>query len=267
MKKLGFTWWPKDWAASQKVQSMDIIERGVYRELIDLVMDAEAPIKNNLKLWARLWRIDETKLSQVLDLLQELEAIEIHGIMIWVPSCEQRLSKTIPQREASRENGKKGGRPPKEDNPDETQQKPRINPTGLQQKRKQQQKQQPKQKESIFEFDEFWNTYDKKEDTAKCRARYEKLNEADRETIKNKLPAYIEATPDKQFRKNPLTWINGKCWLDEVVKKQPQQNNYQPPHAHPMQAAYDAAPRNANGKISFETANGIWFEGRTGKDD
>ena len=73
-KKLGYTWWPKDWAASQKVQSLNITERGVYRELIDLVMDQETPIKPNIKLWSRLWRIDENKLNAVLTLLYDIEA-------------------------------------------------------------------------------------------------------------------------------------------------------------------------------------------------
>ena len=123
MGKLGYTWWPKDWAASQKVQSLDIIERGVYRELIDLVMDHEEPIKPNIKLWSRLWRIDESKLIEVLSLLGEIGATENTDGCIWIPSVEQRLSKTKSRRENSRNNGKKGGRPPKI-NPKETQKKP-----------------------------------------------------------------------------------------------------------------------------------------------
>lgn len=27
---------------------------------------------------------------------------------------------------------------------------------------------------------------------------------------------YVKSTPDKQFRKNPQTWLNGQCWNDEV---------------------------------------------------
>ncbi|MFN9902044.1 MAG: hypothetical protein ACK55Z_25340, partial [bacterium] len=27
---------------------------------------------------------------------------------------------------------------------------------------------------------------------------------------------YIKSTPDVKFRKNPLTWLNGKCWEDEI---------------------------------------------------
>ena len=124
-KRLGFTWWPKDWASSQKVQSMNIIERGIYRELIDLVMDAEEAIKLNKTLWTRLWRIDEDQISAALDYLEELGAIELHGDKLWIPSCENRLGETMKKRDSARENGAKGGRPPKEvNNPEETQKKP-----------------------------------------------------------------------------------------------------------------------------------------------
>ena len=69
---------------------------------------------------------------------------------------------------------------------------------------------------SCFSFDEFWNLYNKKVDTAKCKDKYSKLSESDREKIKTTLPNYLATTTDIKFRKNPLTYLNGKCWLDEV---------------------------------------------------
>ena len=38
-----------------------------------------------------------------------------------------------------------------------------------------------------------------------------------KEKIFETLPAYIRSTPDVQFRKDPLTYLNGKCWEDEIV--------------------------------------------------
>jgi hypothetical protein len=32
-------------------------------------------------------------------------------------------------------------------------------------------------------------------------------------------PAYVESTPDKAYRKDPLTYLNGKCWNDEIIMK------------------------------------------------
>lgn len=69
---------------------------------------------------------------------------------------------------------------------------------------------------TIYSFESFWDDYGKKIDTAKCKDKYSKLSESDREKIKNNLPNYLATTNDVKFRKNPLTYLNGKCWLDEV---------------------------------------------------
>lgn len=68
----------------------------------------------------------------------------------------------------------------------------------------------------IYSFDEFWSTYDKSVDKQKCKTKFEKLSHEVKLKIKEVLPLYIQSTPDKQFRKNPQTWLNGQCWNDEV---------------------------------------------------
>lgn len=68
----------------------------------------------------------------------------------------------------------------------------------------------------IYSFDEFWSTYDKSVDKQKCKTKFEKLSNEVKLKIKEVLPLYIQSTPDKQFRKNPQTWLNGQCWNDEV---------------------------------------------------
>ena len=70
---------------------------------------------------------------------------------------------------------------------------------------------------SVFPFEEFWRIYDKKLERARCLRKYAAIPERDRGLIRQKLPAYVEATPDPQYRKNPLSWLNGQCWLDEMV--------------------------------------------------
>lgn len=69
---------------------------------------------------------------------------------------------------------------------------------------------------TIYSFTDFWNDYAKKVDTKKCEDKYSKLSEDARAKIKVHISKYIASTPDVQFRKNPLTYLNGKCWLDEV---------------------------------------------------
>ena len=72
---------------------------------------------------------------------------------------------------------------------------------------------------TIYSFDDFWNFYNKKVDTKKCKDKFEKLSDKELEQIKSTLPDYIASTPDVQFRKNPLTYLNGKCWQDEIKKE------------------------------------------------
>lgn len=62
----------------------------------------------------------------------------------------------------------------------------------------------------------FWDLYDKKIDQKKCIEKWSKLNESEKKKIFETLPAYIKSKPDKQYRKNPLTYLNGRCWEDEI---------------------------------------------------
>lgn len=65
-------------------------------------------------------------------------------------------------------------------------------------------------------FSDFWNIYDKKKDTAKCEKKWLSLTDNERELIMAHIPAYVKSTPDKKYRKNPMTYFSGKCWLDEI---------------------------------------------------
>ena len=44
-----------------------------------------------------------------------------------------------------------------------------------------------------------------------------KLTDAEINQALDKVDAYVASTPYVQFRKNPLTWLNGKCWNDEII--------------------------------------------------
>ena len=72
---------------------------------------------------------------------------------------------------------------------------------------------------SDFDFDLFWNLYDKKVgDKNKLQKKWNKLTELEKETALNYIPKYKESQPDKQFRKNPETFLNNKSWFDEIIK-------------------------------------------------
>ncbi|MHA1305067.1 MAG: hypothetical protein ACTSPI_15325, partial [Candidatus Heimdallarchaeaceae archaeon] len=39
----------------------------------------------------------------------------------------------------------------------------------------------------------------------------------ERKEINIEFKAYVNTTPDKKYRKHPLTWLNGECWKDDVI--------------------------------------------------
>lgn len=67
-------------------------------------------------------------------------------------------------------------------------------------------------------FDAFWNLYDKKMGKVKVKAKWDKLSKADKKAIMDYLPRYVESTPDKQYRKHPLTFLNQEGWNDEIIE-------------------------------------------------
>lgn len=70
-------------------------------------------------------------------------------------------------------------------------------------------------------FDIFWNLYDKKVgDKKKLEKKWNSLSDIDRNKIIEYIPEYIKSKPDKQFRKDPQTFLNNKSWNDEIINKE-----------------------------------------------
>jgi hypothetical protein len=74
------------------------------------------------------------------------------------------------------------------------------------------------QKPINIPFSDFWDLYDKKRSAEKCEKKWSKLSDADREAIMAYLPEYISSTPVKDYRKDPMTFLNNKSWKDEILK-------------------------------------------------
>lgn len=75
---------------------------------------------------------------------------------------------------------------------------------------------EPKKEDILFE--KFWEMYAKKTDRKKCLGKFNRLKQSDIDSIFEKLPAYLESTPDPQYRKNPGTYLNNESWKNEIVK-------------------------------------------------
>ncbi len=67
------------------------------------------------------------------------------------------------------------------------------------------------------QFKKFWDLYGKKVDNQKCKKKFLRLSEKDINKIFEVIKDYINSTPDVKYRKNPLTWLNGECWKDEII--------------------------------------------------
>ena len=84
---------------------------------------------------------------------------------------------------------------------------------------------------TIYSFDEFWETYNKKTGRVNCERIYARLKDKDYAKIKETLPIYLERLKekDKQYQKNPQTYLNGRYWEDEIYQeaKTTQQNTTQ----------------------------------------
>ncbi len=68
-------------------------------------------------------------------------------------------------------------------------------------------------------FEQFWDCYQKKIDRPKCERKWNHLKASEKELIMDTIMDYVESTPDKQFRKNPATYLNNESWLNEIIVK------------------------------------------------
>lgn len=78
---------------------------------------------------------------------------------------------------------------------------------------------------NIKDFEFFWETYNKKIDRVKCEKIWDKLTLEEINKITLSVQKYVEANSDSQFRKNPFTYLNGKCFNDEIIIYSKQQYN------------------------------------------
>jgi hypothetical protein len=124
--------------------------------------------------------------------------------------------------EANRKNGLNGGRPRKTEKTDMVSDEPNqteSNRKNLDNKKDNKKENKNKKEEEEIYFEIFWNTYQKKMDKVKCFKVWKSIPEQERSQIQEQARKYVASTPDVKFRKNPLTWLNGQCWNDEITEQ------------------------------------------------
>lgn len=70
-------------------------------------------------------------------------------------------------------------------------------------------------------FEDFWQLYDKHNAKPKCEKKWEKIKQAAREKIMQHLALYVRSTTDRQYRKNPITYLTNESWNDEIITSTP----------------------------------------------
>lgn len=79
--------------------------------------------------------------------------------------------------------------------------------------------------DAVFEeqndsFEDWWQMYGKKRGKKKAKQKWDKLTVEQQTACLIATPAYVASTPDRTYRKDPLTYLNGECWNDEIILKQ-----------------------------------------------
>lgn len=71
----------------------------------------------------------------------------------------------------------------------------------------------------------FWNNYDKKVGTSKAKDKFMAIPIDQMRNVCENALTYARSTPEVQYRKHPITWLNQKCWLDSLPKDGTKQSN------------------------------------------
>ncbi len=189
--------------------------KGLYWDVVEILRDQEGyrfeSDESSLQMLCDLvgYSDDNRFISWFKDSLR-LGLFEIRDEYFFCPP----LSKNMENWEIKKSNGSKGGRPKKTET--KTEIKPNDKPN---QNHKRREEKIREEKRTSYSFSDFWDLYDKKTDRVKVEKKWDRLSEKVRREIMEVLAAYIKSTPDKKYRKNPLTWLNGNCWKDEVEQK------------------------------------------------
>lgn len=129
------------------------------------------------------------------------------------------LKKWIVKSETNKVNGAKGGRPRNPKEPKETERLISEPKKPVEVKVEVKEEVEVKEDLTLYpSFDDFWILYDKKSgNKKKCLSSWSKNNQAVKESIMVHLNDYVKSTPDKQYRKNPETYLNQSHWENEIL--------------------------------------------------
>ena len=68
-------------------------------------------------------------------------------------------------------------------------------------------------------FEEWWFSYDKKTGKEKAYNKWKILLPQEKDLALSVVHKYVQSTPDKQWRKDPTTYLNNKSFNDEIIER------------------------------------------------
>lgn len=69
----------------------------------------------------------------------------------------------------------------------------------------------------VFSFENVWALYERKGNKKTSLSRWNKLSKSKKQKALDHIPLYIQAKPDKQFRKDFQSYISQEVWNDELL--------------------------------------------------
>lgn len=191
---------------------------GIFWFLIELLASADDYIlENNYKRLAFSMGTKEAVLKSVVEDFG-LFTLEVNG-KFYSDSLVERMNRLDEIKLKRAEAGSKGGK--SKANAKQLPSKPKANAKQIQADKRRVEDSKEEKKVTLFES--WWNMYDKKTGKDACLKKWMKLSEYDQLAIYGVVGPYVISTPDKQYRKNPLTYLNGGHWKDEIAFNRPKQ--------------------------------------------
>lgn len=208
------------------------VERSLYRDLIELYYDTEQPLPADDfdRLARRVIAIADDEIAALKYVLGEF--FELDDDVYRHSRCDEEIEKYQANSSAKAKAGKasaearrKKAQASKDRKKAEREQKG----TGVEQalngcatnQEPITNNQEPVK--TYASFDEFWSLYPKKVNRTKTEAKWEKLKVTDdlfseiAENIRARLAAGEWREGEKKFIPDPLTYLNGKRWEDEII--------------------------------------------------
>lgn len=217
---------------------LSMVEDGAYRRLLDLYYSSEKQLPLDRKALYRLVRARSPEEQEAVDIVTEEFFIET-GAGWFHARCDEEIEKARVISEKARANGKKGGRPPKQqpknnpeetqpvnsgladENPEETQGKANVKPPIPLPNPNKEKHTSARADFAGTRFQEFWEAWprtDRRTAKAECLKRW-KLRGLDAHADEILLHLTAMKTTKKWldgFEPAPLTYLNQRHWEDGI---------------------------------------------------